>query len=112
LTELTDIVPTTANVFEYAQIVKNKSVLRNLLRVGNEIIAFGYDEEKEINELLEKSEKSIFNVTQVFIRNKLVHIKDILDKRLDEFKAIHENPELITKNRLHLGFQEIDHKFN
>jgi replicative DNA helicase len=45
LTELTDIVPTTANVFEYAQIVKNKSVLRNLIKAGNEIVGHGYNEE-------------------------------------------------------------------
>jgi len=32
LTELTEIVPTTSNVFEYAQIVKNKAVLRNLIK--------------------------------------------------------------------------------
>jgi replicative DNA helicase len=37
--ELTEIVPTTANVFEYAQIVKNKSVLRGLIKAGNAIIA-------------------------------------------------------------------------
>ena len=35
LTELTEIVPTTANVFEYAQIVKNKAVLRNLIKCWN-----------------------------------------------------------------------------
>jgi replicative DNA helicase len=32
LTELIDIVPTTANIFEYAQIVKNKAVLRRLIK--------------------------------------------------------------------------------
>jgi replicative DNA helicase len=32
LSELTEIVPTTSNVFEYAQIVKNKAVLRNLIK--------------------------------------------------------------------------------
>lgn len=112
LTELTDIVPTTANVFEYAQIVKNKSVLRNLIKAWNEVISFGYDEEKEINDLLEKSEKSIFNVTQVFIRNKLVHIKNILEQRYEEFKEVHENPEFVREHRLHLWFQDIDHKFN
>ena len=45
LTELTEIVPTTANIFEYASIVKNKSVLRRLIKAGNEIIAYGFDEE-------------------------------------------------------------------
>lgn len=112
LTELTDIVPTTANVFEYAQIVKNKSVLRNLLRAWNEVISLWYDEEREINDLLEKAEKAIFNVTQVFIKNKLVHIKNILDQRYEEFKEIHENPEIVKEHRLQLWFQDIDHKFN
>lgn len=110
LTELTEIVPTTANVFEYAQIVKNKSVLRNLLRCGNEIISYWYDEDKSINELLEKTEKSVFNVTQVFIQNKLVHINDILSQRYEEFAEIHENPEAIKQHRLQLWFKDLDHK--
>lgn len=111
LTELTEIVPTTTNIFEYAQIVKNKSVLRNLIKSGNEIISYWYDEEKLINELLEKAEKSIFNVTQVFIQNKLVHINDILAQRYEEFAEIHENPDLIKDHRLQLWFQDLDNKF-
>ena len=110
LTELTEIVPTTANIFEYAQIVKNKSVLRWLLKCWNEILSFGYDEDKPINELLEKTEKSVFNVTQVFIQNKLVHINDILTQRYEEFAEIHENPEAIKAHRLQLGFSDLDNK--
>lgn len=112
LMELTDVVPTTANVYEYAQIVKNKSVLRNLLRAWNEIISFWYDEEKEINDLLEKAEKSLFNVTQVFIRNKLVHINQILDQRYNEFAEIHENKDLIQNHRLQLWYRDMDNKLN
>lgn len=112
LAELTEIVPTTANVFEYAQIVKNKAVLRNLIKAWNEIISYGYDEDKSINDLLEKTEKSVFNVTQVFIQNKLVHINQILEQRFEEFAEIHENPDLIKDHRLHLGFKDLDHKFN
>lgn len=112
LAELTEIVPTTANIFEYASIVKNKSVLRNLLKAWNEIVGFGYDEEKPINELLEQTEKTIFNITQVFIQNKLVHINDILEKRFEEFAEIHENPEIIKKHRLQLWFKDLDNKTN
>ncbi|MFK7780375.1 MAG: replicative DNA helicase [Candidatus Gracilibacteria bacterium] len=110
LAELTEIVPTTANIFEYAQIVKNKSVLRGLLKCGNEIISYGYDEDQPINDLLEKTEKSVFNVTQVFIQNKLTHINDILTQRYEEFAEIHENPELIKSHRLQLGFKNLDNK--
>lgn len=110
LIELTEIVPTTANVFEYAQIVKNKAVLRNLIKAWNQIIAHWYDEDGKINELLEKAEKSLFWITQTFIKNKLVHINDILTQRYEEFAEIHENPELITQHRLQLGFKDFDHK--
>jgi len=110
LAELTEIVPTTSNIFEYAQIVKNKSVLRRLIRTWNDIISYGYDEDKPLNELLEKSEKSLFSVTQTFIRNKLVHINEILTARYEEFAAIHEDPDLIKKHRLQTQFSSLDNK--
>ncbi len=110
LTELTEIVPSSANIFEYAQIVKNKAVLRKLIKSWNEIVALGYQEDTPINELLEKSEKSLFNVTQTFIKNKLVHITDILTQRYEEFAEVHENPELVKQHRLQTGFRGMDHK--
>ena len=110
LTELTEIVPTTANIFQYAQIVKNKSVLRKLIRTWNEIISLGYDEDKQINELLEKAEKSLFSVTQTFIKNKLVHINEILSSRYEEFAEVHENPEKIKETRIFTWFPSLDNK--
>ena len=110
LSELTEIVPTTSNIFEYAQIVKNKSVLRKLLKAWNEILALWYDENETLPKLLEKAEKNIFEVTQTFIRNKLVHINEILTWRYEEFAEIHEDPELIKKHRLELWFSWLDDK--
>ncbi len=110
LSELVEIVPTSANIYEYSQIVKNKAVHRKLIKSGNDIISLWYDESTPVWELLEKSEKSLFNVTQVFIKNKLVHINEILAQRYEEFAEIHENPELITKHRLQVGFRDLDYK--
>lgn len=110
LVELTEAVPTSANIFEYAQIVKHKAVLRRLIRSGNEIVSLGYQEDNPINELLEKSEKSLFSVTQTFIKNKLVHINEILSQRYEEFAEIHENPDLIKEHRLQMWFQSMDNK--
>lgn len=106
--ELAEIVPTSSNIFEYATIVKNKSINRKLIKSWNEIILYWYDEEKNINELLEKSEKSLFTVTQVFIKNKLVHISDILESRFEEFAEIHENPESVKEHRLYTWFKSLD----
>lgn len=110
LSELTEIVPTTANIFQYAQTVKNKSVLRRLIRTWNEIIAYWYAEDEKLNELLEKSEKSLFSVTQTFIRNKLVHINEILTWRYEEFSAVHDDPESIKNNRTNTEFPSLDGK--
>lgn len=108
IVELTEIVPTSSNIFEYAQIVKNKAVNRKLIKAGNEIILNWYNEEKNLNEILEASEKSLFWVTQVFVKNKLIHVSDILDSRFQEFAEVHENPESVKTHRLYTWFKNLD----
>ncbi len=112
LAELMNSVFTSANIFQYAQIVKNKSVLRKLIRAGNEIIMNGLDEASDTSELLEKSEKSLFGVTQTFIQNKLVPIKDILNARYEEFAAIHADPELVERNSISTWYPSFDNKMS
>jgi replicative DNA helicase len=108
LAELMSSVFTSANIFQYAQIVKNKSVLRKLIKAGNDIIMNGYDESRETTELLEKSEKSLFGVTQTFIQNKLVPIRDILNSRYEEFASIHADPEIFERNSISTGYKKLD----
>lgn len=110
LAELMTSVFSSANIFQYAQIVKNKSVLRKLIRAGNEIVMHGYNEAAETTDLLEKSEKALFGVTQTFIQNKLVPIREILNNRYEEFAAIHADPELVTRNMISTGYREFDDK--
>jgi replicative DNA helicase len=110
LAGLMEAVFTSANIFQYAQIVKNKSVLRKLIKAGNEIIMNGYDESTETTELLEKSEKALFGVTQTSIQNKLVPIRDILNSRYEEFAAIHADPELVDRHTISTGYPSFDAK--
>ena len=110
LADLTIAVPTSAHVYEYAQIVKAKSVLRKLINTGNLIASFGFDEATEINTLLEKSEQSLFKITQTFIKNRLTHIRDILDMRYEEYAGIHEDPTQIEHSRIMTGFRNLDNK--
>lgn len=110
LAQLTNAVPTAANVYQYAQIVKHKAVLRRLLRCGSDIVSMGYDEATDLPVVLEKAEKSLFGVTQTFIRNKLVALRDILSGRYDEYAETHENPQAAHDNRVQTGFKNLDHK--
>lgn len=64
ITSLSTIVPTTSNVKYYADIVKEKSVLRKLIKVSNDIINLGYDGSTKIEDVLEVAEKKIFDISQ------------------------------------------------
>ncbi len=110
LLELTNSIFTSSNIYQYAQIVKNKSVLRRLIKAGNDILLYGYDEEADLSTLLEKSEQSLFSVTQTFIQNRLVHIKDIIGLRYEEFAEIHANPEYGKEGVVYSGFKGVDDK--
>lgn len=110
LLELSNSIFTSSNIYQYAQIVKHKAVLRRLIKAGSDILSYGYDEESELNVLLEKGEQALFSVTQTFIQNKLVHIKDIIGLRYEEFAEIHENPEYGKQGAIYTGFKSIDGK--
>jgi replicative DNA helicase len=60
LVELSDSIFTSTNVFQYAQIVKQKGVLRRLIKAGGDILSLGYEEAEETNSLLEKAEQHLF----------------------------------------------------
>ena len=90
LAELTTNVPTSANVLQYAKIVKKKSTLRKMIKAGQSVAALGYEEDTAIDELLEKAEKEIFHITQTFLKDAFVHIKDVLSTRYERFAEMHE----------------------
>ncbi len=110
LAELTIVVPTSSHVFEYAQIVKSKALLRRLINTGTTIASLGYDEVADINMLLEKAEQSLFQITQTFIKNRLTHIRDVLDLRYEEYAEIHEDPKKVENSRVMTGFKNLDNK--
>jgi replicative DNA helicase len=108
LMELTNTTFSSANVYQYGQIVKNKSMLRKLIKAGNEIAMYGYDEETELNTLLERTEQAIFGVTQTFIQNRLIHIREILGLRYEEFVEINADPDILKRGVSYAGFAKLD----
>jgi len=112
LAELQNEVPIATHIFQYAQIVRHRSTLRKLIDAGREITALGYDSEKNVEELLEEAERRVFSISQSFIQDRFIHIKDILTKSYENFCEIHENPELANKNRISTNFRDLDDKLN
>ena len=64
IAELSDKVPTTANADKYIKIVEEKSILRSLIKTSNELIDLGYDQTLEVDEIIEKAEKGVFDLVK------------------------------------------------
>ena len=78
LTQLPDMVPTTANVDKYIKIVEEKSSLRALIKTANELISLGYDPTQEVEDLMDNAERKIFNVMQNRTQKSYSSMKEIL----------------------------------
>lgn len=112
LAEIQNEVPTATHVFQYAQLVKHRSTLRSLISAGQEITALGYEEEQSIEALLESAEKRVFSISQTFLKDKFVPIKEVLTRSYEKFCEIHDNPDLATANRIPTNLSDLDSKLN
>lgn len=97
----------TASCGEYAKIVKEKAILRNILKVSQKIIGDVY-EQKETLEILDSIEKRIFDLTQMRTTETIKHIKDILSARIDEYMEIVDNPDKINEKKVLWWYGQMD----
>lgn len=109
LEELCNEVLTASHVYQYALIVKQKSTLRKLITAGTNVATLGYKEEEEVDDLVDQAEQELFKVSQTFMRNRFVHIKDILTGTYEKISDLHD-PEAAEKYKgLPTGFQAVDY---
>jgi replicative DNA helicase len=108
LASLMNEVPTATHIWEYAMIVKQKSTLRKLIKAGDIISGLGYNQTDALEELLEQAEKSLFTVSQTFLKDRFVHIKEILNATYDKITELHD-PKTKDKYRgIPTGFRDLD----
>lgn len=108
LTNLANVVPTTANAKHYAKIVEEKSILRRLIKVSSEILNMGYEASEEISFVLDKAEKSIFDVLQKRNTQGFTPIKDILLDTFNRLEELYNNKGNVTG--IPTGFVDLDYK--
>jgi len=88
ISELIDIVPTSAYVKQYAEIVKNCYLKRTLITVASKLVEQSFDETGDVRDLLNSAETDIFALSQAFLHRDFIELKDILAEsfeRLEEF---------------------------
>jgi len=107
LYELASYVITTANAMDYAKIVKEKAVLRNILKACQQISGDVY-QTQDTQSILETIEKRIFDLTQVNLSDSLKHIKDVLNTRAEEYMDMVDNPEKHEALKVKTHYTELD----
>jgi replicative DNA helicase len=79
LTELINTVPTASHILNYAKIVQRKRILRDLIAASQEINSMGYNEEEDIDIVLDKAEQKIFSIAQKSLTQRFFPIKEELE---------------------------------
>jgi replicative DNA helicase len=72
ITELTTAVPTAAHVVHYASIVAHKAMLRRLIAAASNITQLGYDEQTPLDQLLDRAEQTVFDVSQKNLKQNFI----------------------------------------
>jgi replicative DNA helicase len=101
-------VPTSANVKYYAEIVAEKALLRRLIKVNEEIAASCYAGKESVEEILETTEKNIFQVLQRKTSDDFVPIKEVVLNALDKIEAASRSKGSVTG--LATGFIDLDYR--
>lgn len=106
LTELTTYVPTAAHAESYAEIVKQKSVRRRLIKASGDISELGFDEETSTDELLQKAEAEIFSVSDQTLKQDVSSLESILNDSFERLEELHKNKGQLRGIRT--GYRDLD----
>jgi len=110
LTEIVNVVPSSANIGHYANIVQKKYMMRRLIEASDHISQIGYNEMAELEEMLDGAEKKLFEVTNFNTSHKFVHIKDELGEAWDRLDRLHTDGN--GMRGIQTGFPDIDLKLS
>jgi replicative DNA helicase len=106
LSDLYNFVPTAANAAYYIDIVREKYVLRRLISTCNRLSTQCYDQQGEIEPLLDEAEKEIFAITGEHVKTEIVPTKDLVMEAIEQIEKLYENRGSVTG--LPTGFVELD----
>jgi len=96
LANLANAVPTSAGIRNYATIVKDKALLRKMIRVTDEYNLRSYEDSENANDLLNRLEQAVFQIGQGRGGLGLTHIKDLLPAMVSQIESLSQRPEGIT----------------
>lgn len=106
LASLLNSVPSAANVGHYAKVVQKKALLRRLIRSATQIVEMGYNEEDDVQAVLDDAEQKLFAVSQKYIKQDFIPIKSVLDTAFQRLDELHKNDRPLRGVQTH--FHDLD----
>ncbi len=106
LAQLRYMVSTTANLKYHIRIVKDKAILRRLIRAANEITDKSYNSDNNVSEVINLAENRILDISQGKEMTDIYHIRDILASNLSKIEELMKNKGTVTG--VPTGFDELD----
>jgi replicative DNA helicase len=107
LAELWDAAPTAANAEYYARIVRDKSVVRNLIHSSTEILRDAYDQAMPADDLLEGAERKILDIAQRGMTGQTFKLEDVLLEAYDRIDNRQRHGQMSISG-LPTGFHDLD----
>lgn len=108
LAEIASSTPSASNIEHYGQIIRDKAILRRLIEASAKIGDLGHNEEQDVTDTLDQAEQSLFAVSQKFLKDKFIPVKDILTEAFDRIDKIHRDKEKGALRGVSSGFKDID----
>src|SRR6266487_4191745 len=106
VTSLFTFVPTAANVQYYLDIVRDKYILREIIAAATESVRRAYEEQDEVNNLLDEVEQRIFAVGEDRFKGQMLSMKDQVMEAIESIEKLYERKGGITG--ISTGFLEFD----
>lgn len=106
LATLTDIVPVASNIVYYSKIVREKSILRQLIQTSTEIASRCYEEQDDIDGLLDEVEQTVFEISRSKSGQSFQPLNTIITDAFKSVEKLFERKELITG--VPTGYTEFD----
>ena len=106
VTSLFTFVPTAANVQYYLDIVRDKYILREIITAATESVRRAYEEQDEVNNLLDEVEQRIFAVGEDRFKGEMLSMKEQVMSTLESIEKLFENKGAITG--VSTGFRDLD----
>ncbi|AWK50261.1 replicative DNA helicase [Clostridium beijerinckii] len=108
ITELSSSVPTTANLSAYIKIVSDKSTLRKLIKASTTIIEESYNNQSQVENVIDVAEKKIFNIAEKRTSKDFEPLSDVLERGFAQIEKLFNNKGETTG--VSSGFTDLDAK--